>query len=114
MQPVSFTTHIRTKTAVFRHMTPCTVADSYQGLEEHNHTAVAQAVSGQISTAAAWDRTQIWTYGICGGQGGTGAGFLLVVRLPLSSIPPNAPHSSSSIIRGRYNGPNSGRRTKWT
>jgi hypothetical protein len=28
--------------------------------------------------------------------------------------PPTAPHSSSSIIRGWYNRPLSGRRTKWS
>jgi hypothetical protein len=51
---------------------------------------------------------------ICGGQSGTGAGFLRVLRFPLPvSIPPTAPHSSY-IIRGWYNRPVSGRRTKWT
>jgi hypothetical protein len=39
--------------------------------------------------------------------------FLRVLRFPLPIlIPPTAPHSS--IIRGWYNRPNSGRRTKWT
>jgi hypothetical protein len=51
---------------------------------------------------------------ICGGQSGTGAGFLRVLRIPLPIlIPPTAPHSSS-IVRGWYNRPVSGRRTKWT
>jgi hypothetical protein len=41
--------------------------------------------------------------------------FLLVLRFPLPIlIPPTAPHSSSSIIRGWYNRQISGRRTKWT
>jgi hypothetical protein len=35
--------------------------------------------------------------GICGGQSGTGAGFLRVLRFPLPiPIPLTAPHSSSS------------------
>jgi hypothetical protein len=38
---------------------------------------------------------------------------VLRFSLPIVS-PPTAPHSSSSIIRGWYNGPDSGRRTKWT
>jgi hypothetical protein len=40
-------------------------------------------------------------------------GFLRVLRFPLPIIPPTAPHSAS-IIRGWYNRPVSGRRTKWT
>jgi hypothetical protein len=43
------------------------------------------------------------------------AGFLWVLRFPLQMlIPPTTPHPSSSIIRGWYNRPVSGRRTKWT
>jgi hypothetical protein len=44
-----------------------------------------------------------------------GGGFLRVVRLALPIlIPPTSPQSPSSIIRGWYNKPNSGRRTKWS
>jgi hypothetical protein len=39
-----------------------------------------------------------------------GAGLLLVFRFPLPLMSPAAPHSSSSIIRGWYSRPNSGRR----
>jgi hypothetical protein len=76
--------------------------------------AIAQTVSRWLPTAAARVRAQVSSCGICGGQSGVGAGFLRVLRFPLSSLfPPTAPHSSF-IIRGWYNRPNSGRRTKWT
>jgi hypothetical protein len=54
--------------------------------------AIAQAVSRWLPTAAARVRSQIRSCGICGGQSGTGAGFLLVLRFPLPIlIPPTAP-----------------------
>jgi hypothetical protein len=76
---------------------------------------IAQAVSRRLPTAAARVRARVRSCGSCGGQSGTGAGFLRVLRFPLPiRIPPIAPQSSSSIIRGGYNRPNSGRSTKWT
>jgi hypothetical protein len=64
--------------------------------------------------AAARGTAQVRSCRICGGQSGTGAGFLRVLRLPQPIfIPPIAPHSLF-IIRGWYNRPVSGRRTKWT
>jgi hypothetical protein len=47
---------------------------------------------------------RVWSCGICGGQSGSGAGFLRVLRFPLPiCIPPTAPQSPSSIIWGWYN-----------
>jgi hypothetical protein len=70
--------------------------------------AMAQVVSRRL-------RARVRSCGICGRQSSTGIGFLRVLRFPLPiCTPPTAPHSSSSIIRGWYNRPNMGRRTKWT
>jgi hypothetical protein len=81
----------------------------------HDGCAIAQAVSGRLPTAAARFQAQAGWRGICGGQSCTGSGFLRVLRFPLPIIiPPTAPYSSSSIIRGWYSRPISGRRTKWT
>jgi hypothetical protein len=52
----------------------------------------AQAVSHWLPTAAARVRSHFRSCGICGGQSGTGAGFLRVLRFPLPIlIPPTAP-----------------------
>jgi hypothetical protein len=68
--------------------------------------AIAQAVSRWLATAAARVRARVWSCGICGGQSGAGAGFLRVLRFPLSNfIPPIASQSPSSIIWGLYNRP---------
>jgi hypothetical protein len=54
--------------------------------------AVAQAVSLWLPTAAARVRVRT-ACGFCGGQSGTGAGFLRVPRFPLPIIPPISPLS---------------------
>jgi hypothetical protein len=75
---------------------------------------VVQAVSRRFPTGAARVRAQVMSCGICGGQSGTGAGIIRVLLFPLPIlIPPTTP-LSSSVIRGGYNRPVSGRRTKWT
>jgi hypothetical protein len=56
--------------------------------------AVAQAVRRWLPTAAARVRVRAGC-GVCGGQSGTGAGFLRVFRFPLPIIPPISPSSYS-------------------
>jgi hypothetical protein len=74
-----------------------------------------QGVSRRLPIAAARVRAQIRSCGICGGQSGIEAGFLRVLRFPRPIlIPPTAPHSPSSIMRGWYSRPNSCRHTKWS
>jgi hypothetical protein len=52
----------------------------------------SSAVSRWLPTAAARVRVRA-ACGVCGGQSGTGAGFLRVLRFPLSIIPPISPLS---------------------
>jgi hypothetical protein len=54
--------------------------------------AVAQAVRRWLPPAAARVRVRA-ACGVCGGQSGTGAGFLRVLRFPLPIIPPISPSS---------------------
>jgi hypothetical protein len=53
---------------------------------------VAQAVRRWLPTAAARVRVRA-ARGVCGGQSGTGAGFLRVLRFPLTIILPISPSS---------------------
>jgi hypothetical protein len=75
--------------------------------------AKAQNISRRLPVAVARVRSQFRSCGVCGGRSGTRTDFLRVFRFPLPIlIAPNAPYSST--IRGWYNRPTSGRRTKWT
>jgi hypothetical protein len=57
--------------------------------------ARAQAVTRRLPTAASRVQSLVTSCEICGGQSGTGPGFLRVLRLPLPIlIPTTAPHSS--------------------
>jgi hypothetical protein len=64
--------------------------------------ATAQAVSRRFTTAAARVRAQVRSCAFCGGQSGTGASFIPVLRFPLPIlIPPTAPHSHLLVVSGR-------------
>jgi hypothetical protein len=67
---------------------------------------IVQVVSRRLPTTATPVQAQFMSCGICGGQIGSGAGFLQVLWLPmLIFIPPIAPQSPSSVIWGWYNRP---------
>jgi hypothetical protein len=84
----------------------------YTALYPRLGRVISQAVSRRLPTAADRVRAQLKSCGICGGQSGTGTGFLRVLRFPLPIlITLNVSHSSS-VIRGWYNRLVSGRRTE--
>jgi hypothetical protein len=59
----------------------------------HNDSrAVVQAVSRWRPTTAARVLVRAGMCGVCGGQSGTGAGFLRVLRFPLPVISPQFLH----------------------
>jgi hypothetical protein len=77
--------------------------------------AIAQAVSRRRRpTAAVRVRAQVRTCGTCGGQSVTGAGLLRVLGFPYQFSFHRLLHIHHLSSGGWYNGPISGRRTKWT
>jgi hypothetical protein len=65
--------------------------------------AIAEAVSRQFPTSAAWVRSHVRPCGICGGQIGTGAGFLQVRQFTLPiRIPPTTPLSLIMLLLTLY------------
>jgi hypothetical protein len=63
-----------------------------EGGIEYDRPCRSSAVKRWLPTAAARVRVGA-ACGICGGQSGTGAGFLRVLRFPLPIIPPISPLS---------------------
>jgi hypothetical protein len=81
-------------------------------LSRHVGRATAQVLSRWLPTKKARVRSRVTSCEICGGQSGTGAGFLRTLELSLPIlIPPAALHSS--IVKGWYSRAATGRRTKW-
>jgi hypothetical protein len=77
--------------------------------------AIPQEVSHWLPTAMAWVQARVWYCGICGGQSGSGAGFLRVHWFPLPIfIPAVRTQLPSSVIWGWYNRPVVGCSSKWT
>jgi hypothetical protein len=69
-----------------------------------NSKSVNRLKGYSVITAVARVRARVWSCGICGGQSGTVAGFLRLLRFPLPIfISPIAPQSQSSIIWPWYN-----------
>jgi hypothetical protein len=64
------------------------------GSQWHDLEGRGPQLSRRLPTVAARVRSQVRSCEICGGQSGTGAGYLLALRLPLPLIPPTARHSS--------------------
>jgi hypothetical protein len=68
--------------------------------------AVVQTVSRWLPTSAARVRAQVRSYLICGGQSGTGAGFLQVLRFPCQSF--DHPSSAAGTISQLWDDVSSG------
>jgi hypothetical protein len=101
-------TSVTMKSNIFWDVTQCILVQAYWrfGVTYLLGRAITQAISRWLPTVAARVRARIWYCGICGGQSGTGAGFLRILRFPLPIFFPSiAPQSPSSIIWGLCNRP---------
>jgi hypothetical protein len=67
--------------------------------------AIAQAVCRRLCKSEARVGAQVRSYGICGGQRGTGAGFLRIIRFSMSPVHLAAPQSATSAVWGWNNRP---------
>jgi hypothetical protein len=84
-------------------------------LEDKNLNLHYNVVSSWLPPTMAQVRSQVMTYRTYCGKCGSGAGFLRVLGFPVPIlVPRTAPHSSSSIIQGWYDRPNSGQHIEWT
>jgi hypothetical protein len=70
-------------------------------LKDRNDRTIAQTVSRRLPTAASRVRARVKKCGICGGQRGSGAGFLLMLRFSLPLIHPS---NCSTVIEWERRG----------
>jgi hypothetical protein len=87
---------------------PCFLIRSFPVLAHKRGRAIAQSVGRWLPIAAARVRARVWSCLICGGQSGSGVGFLRYLRYPLPIFISQirvAPQSPSSSTLGWYNRP---------
>jgi hypothetical protein len=99
----------KSKSSISNKLSHCYVAHLWLTIGH----GIAQVVRHCLPTAEAWFQAWVRSCGICGGRSGTGVGFHRILWFLLPLIAPTVPHSSSSIIWGWYNRPNSDWHTKW-
>jgi hypothetical protein len=106
-------TSVRRRTSIKLPGQECVDLYLHSYLRSHGGRAIAE-VNRRASHRGGPGSVPVRSCGNFGGPSGTGAGLSPVLPFPLPIIPPTAPHSSSSIIRGWSNRPHRGRCTEWT